>query len=520
MANHIGMDERCAIEKLYTLGWKKRRIARELGLDRKTVRRCIRLLEQEKSKSPISPSGESWQGDSKSPISPSGKTGRPSMCEPFRERIAQAVEKGLSAQRIYQDLTVECGFAGAYDSVKRFVRKLFPNLEERVHRMESPAGEEAQVDFGLGAPIRASEGRLQKTWVFRIVLSYSRKAYSEAVLRQTAEVFIRCLENAFRYFGGVLKTLVIDNLRAAVKKADWFEPELNPKVLEFCRHYGTIILPARPAHPEHKGKVESSIKYVKNNGLKGRIFDSLSDENSFLLHWEQNIADQRIHGTTRQQVAKLFEQERPFLLPLPLMLFACFQEGRRRVHRDSFVEVEKAYYEVPEEYMCRDVWVRWDGRTVRVFNDRMEQIAVHAKAENGKFSYSSNTTSRGRLCGVEHTAAWLVKRAKKIGEKCGAWAGAVLLNRGVEGIRPLYGLLGLPRRYSSAEMERACEQALSRGAYRLRDLRRLLEAKSQTEQTSWIESHALIRDMAEYGAFLQDMYPEKEILERRQCDYE
>jgi len=121
--------------------------------------------------------------------------------------------------------------------------------------------------------------------VFRIVLSYSRKAYSEVVLRQTTEDFIRCLENAFRHFGGVPTTLVIDNLRAAVTRADWYEPELNPKVREFCHHYGTVVLPTRPRSPEHKGKVESSVKYVKNNALKGRIFDSVADENQFLLRW-------------------------------------------------------------------------------------------------------------------------------------------------------------------------------------------------------------------------------------------
>jgi len=104
------------------------------------------------------------------------------------------------------------------------------------------------------------------------VLSFSRKAYSEVVLRQTTEVFIRALENAFRYFGGVVKTVVIDNLRAAVKKPDWYEPELNPKVREFARHYGTVILPTRPYTPEHKGKVENSVGYVKDNALKSKVF--------------------------------------------------------------------------------------------------------------------------------------------------------------------------------------------------------------------------------------------------------
>jgi transposase len=543
MANRIQVSESITIIELFRKGWAKLRIARELDLDVKTVRRCIREAAEADSKSPLPHLREGEQADSKgivlhsrdllgeTPFSspgsdskslllPAGKNGRSSQCEAYRERIKTGIESGLSAQRIYQDLAAE-GFAGAYDSVKRFVKKLFPGTAKRVHRMECLPGEEAQVDFGLGAPIRMADGKLKRTWVFRIVLSYSRKAYSEVVLRQTTEDFIRCLENAFRHFGGVPTTLVIDNLRAAVSRADWYEPELNPKVREFSQHYGTVVLPTRPRCPEHKGKVESSVKYVKNNALKGRIFDSVVEENQYLLHWEDNIADRRIHGTTRQQVAKLFEVERSALHPLPAMLFPCFQEGRRRVHRDSFVEVEKAYYEVrAEEYIGRDVWVRWDGRMVRVFNDKMEQIEVHAKSEKGKFSYSENTTSRGRMCGVEHTAAWLIKRAIKIGPQCGAWADAVILNRGAEGIRPLYGFLNLPRQYTATALEKACERALSHGTYSLRDLRRLLEQPMQEDSTPlFMDSHPLIRDMAEYGAFLETLYPEKEPFAPKAAQY-
>jgi len=510
MANRIQVSESITILELFRKGWAKLRIARELDVDVKTVRRCIREAAAADSTSLVSPAGKTGPENPKGIVSPAGKSGRPSHCEPYRERIKAGIEEGLTAQRIYQDLAVE-GFSGAYDSVKRFVKKLFPNTARRVHRMECLPGEEAQVDFGLGAQIRKVDGKLKRTWVFRIVLSYSRKAYSEVVLRQTTEDFIRCLENAFRHFGGVPTTLVIDNLRAAVTRADWYEPELNPKVREFCHHYGTVVLPTRPRSPEHKGKVESSVKYVKNNALKGRIFDSVADENQFLLRWEDHIADRRIHGTTRQQVAKLFELERPALHPLPAMLFPCFQEGRRRVHRDSFVEVEKAYYEVPEEYIGRDVWVRWDGRMVRVFNDKLEQIEVHARSERGKFTYSENTTSRGRLCGVEHTAAWLIKRAIKIGPQCGAWANAVILNRRAEGIRSLFGLLNLPRQYAASALEKACARALSHGTYSLRDLRRLLDQPAQEDSAPlFMDSHPLIRNMSEYGAFLETLYPEKE----------
>ncbi len=108
------------------------------------------------------------------------------------------------------------------------------------------------------------------------MLSHSRKGYAEAVHRQTTDDFLRCLENAFAHFGGVPRTLVIDNLRAAVKRADWFDPELCPKVRSFAEHYGIAILPTKPYTPRHKGKIERGIGYVKGNALKGRTFASLA----------------------------------------------------------------------------------------------------------------------------------------------------------------------------------------------------------------------------------------------------
>jgi transposase len=503
MANRIQVGVSNTIVTLYQQGWRKLRIAQALDVDVKTVRRHIRVA----GNSLVVPAGTEAAGRSTSLVVPPGAGGRASQCAPHRADIERALDEGLSAQRIYQDLVTAGGFAGSYDAVKRFVRRLRGQAPERFQRFECAPGEEAQVDFGRGAPLMDADGRRQKTWVFRIVLSHSRKAYGEAVLRQTTEHFIRSLENAFRYWGGVPQQLVIDNLRAAVSRADWYEPELNPKVAEFCRHYGMVILPARPRHPRDKGKVESSVKYVKNNALKGRVFGSLAEQNRHLLDWEQQVADRRIHGTTRQQVARRFEQERPRLGPLPPTLFPGFQEARRCVHRDGFVEVGRAYYEVPEEYLRREVWVRWDGRTVRVFNDRWQQIAVHAQAERGRFC-RLNPLATGRR--AECSETWLRNEALRLGPHCGAWAEAVLRQRGVEGIRPLLGLLALGRRHAAATLERACAQALAGGAYRLRDVKLRLHQPETETTPSFLEAHPLIREMAEYGALLHPWCPSPE----------
>ncbi len=188
-------------------------------------------------------------------LSPAGsRPGRVSHCEPFASFMQAGLDRGLSAQRIHQDLVSEQQFTGGYDSVKRFVRQLEQPHPLPFRRMESEPGQEAQVDFGQGAWV-VEEGRRRRPHVLRVVLSHSRKGYTEVFWRQTTENFVRGLENALRHFGGVVRTLVIDNLRAAVKKVDWFEPELNPKVVSFCEHYGTVILPTKPAMPRHNAKV-------------------------------------------------------------------------------------------------------------------------------------------------------------------------------------------------------------------------------------------------------------------------
>src|SRR6266513_1578351 len=370
--NELKVHLQQAIVGLHQQGWSKRRIARELGLDRETVGKSLAAGD---SKPAIVLTGsEPISGPKPAIVHTGSPAGRQSLCEPWREQIDLAVQAGLSAQRIYQDLIVEREFAGSYYSVQRFVQGLRAALPLPFRRIEVEPGQEAQVDFGQGAWVIES-GKRKRPHLFRVVLSHSRKGYSEAVWRQTTESFIRCLENAFRHFGGVTRTVVIDNLRAAVSRGDWFDPELNPKVVSFCEHYGTFILPCKPAMPRHKGKVEAGVKYAQNNPLKGRQFESLSAQNLFLTEWESGVADTRIHGTTRQQVIKLFnEAEQPKLLPLPAGLFPVFEEAPRAVHRDGYVEVRRAYYSVPPEYVGRQVWARWESRVVRIYNQRREQI--------------------------------------------------------------------------------------------------------------------------------------------------
>jgi transposase len=401
------------IQALIVRNWSIRRIARTLGVNRRTVQRYADAAASKCTTKVIT--GSDAADASKCTTQTPVIAGSRSLCGGFREVIAPMLELGLSAQRIYQDLVAGHGFGESYPSVSRYVAKLKASGPERVWRIECAPGEELQVDFGLGAPLVESGGKTRRTWLFRAVLSHSRKGYSEVVLRQDTETFLRVIENAVRYFGGVPRLLNFDNLKAAVVKADWYDPAMNPKLTDFCRHYGMTPMPCRAYTPQHKGKVERGVGYAKNNALKGRQFASLAEQNAHLRHWEEHVADKRVHGTTRRQVAAVFEEERKALGLLPASVYECYQEGRRQVQRDSFVEVAKAYYEAPPELIGRKVWVRWDGRMVRLFNDRMEQIGAHARLEPGKFSRCLGV--RGLHSSVKESAGYWQARAEALGKR-------------------------------------------------------------------------------------------------------
>ena len=513
MANHVTVAMVNSITTLKQLGWSKRRIARELGIDRETVTRYF-ALEQLDSKpatnaplgsEPISKPASNAPLGSKTVTDPppNRPPGTPSRCEPYRSIIKGKNDLGLKAPRIYQDLVMEHGYTDSYYSVRRFVKHLGGNetlLPFR--RMECGPGDEAQIDFGTAAPVIGTDGKRRKSHVLRIILSHSRRGYSEAVFQQTANNFISCLENAFRHFGGVPKTLVIDNFKAAVTTADWYDPELNPKIESFCQHYGTTILPTKPYTPRHKGKIENGIGYVKNNALKGKSFGSLAEQNAYLLHWETNVADKRIHGTIRQQVERVFnEVEKQSLLPLPAGRFPSFEEAKRSVHRDGHIEVKKAYYSVPPEYTGREVWARWDGHLVRIYNSQMEQLIVHVPVGAGKFQTASEHIHAKKISSVERGAQWLLKRAEFIGPSAMAWSKEMLVVRGIQGIRVLAGLMNLAHKYPADAVDSACGTALTHGAFRLKTLRALIKHGGlKQEEFAFIDEHPIIRNMADYGA--------------------
>src|SRR5262249_37571684 len=158
----------------------------------------------------------------------------------------------------------------------------------------------------------------------------------------------------------------------------------------------------------------------------------------------------------------------------PRERFPCFQEGQRTVHRVGHIEVGRAYYSVPPEYLGRQVWVRWDGRLVRIFTDRLQEIAVHVQRTPGQFSTQAGRLVAEQLSTAERGATWLLGQVRRLGLESSRWAEAVIAHRGVEGVRVLQGLLSLAKRHPVEQLEQACAVASSYGSYRLKTVRTLI----------------------------------------------
>jgi transposase len=268
-----------------------------------------------------------------------------SACEEHRQWIEQQVQLGRNAVAMYQDLVEQFGFTSRYNSVKRFVRTLRKKQPQQYDRLEFLPGEEAQVDYGQGALTRhPGTGTYRRPRLFVMTLRYSRRSFRKVVWKSSQQVWAQLHEEAFRYFGGCPQYVVLDNLKEGVIKPDLYEPELNPVYAALLTHYGVVADPARVGDPNRKGTVENAIQHTQNTALKGRRFESIEEQNRFLLHWEETWAAQRIHGRTKRQVAEISAEEKPYLKPLPLTRFAFFCQEVRTVCDDGTIQVQDSYY--------------------------------------------------------------------------------------------------------------------------------------------------------------------------------
>jgi len=275
---------------------------------------------------------------------------------------------------------------------------------------------------------------------------------------------------------------------------------------DVLKHYGTVPLPCRVADPDRKGKVESGVGHAQKTPLKGLRFETLEAAQAYLDHWEERWADTRIHGTTKRQVAAMFTEERPALLPLPLEPFRYYRYGERTVHLDGCVEVEAAYYGAPPGWIGRLIQVQWDSHRVRLLNPRSgELLREHLRQARG----GRRVEEQDRPKQTPPGTVQLLLRADKAGRQIGALCHGMHTKDGEAAVRRILGVLSLAKKYGAATVDDACAAVLEMGSCEYRFVRNYLERRPQLP-LSLRQVDPLIRRLTLYRDFIEKKTKETE----------
>jgi transposase len=457
------LDVRELIRRMQ-LGEGIRRIARELHLSRKTVSKYRAWAEREGVLSgPLPPPGQ-LQALLNTTHPPTAPPQHPSSVEPYRDRVVALRRQGVECKAILGILREEAGYGGSYSSLYRFVRALEPPTPEAFVRVETPPGEEAQVDFGYAGLMYDPRRRtVRKTWAFVMTLSFSRHQYVEFVFDQEVATWLRCHRDAFELFGGVPKRVVIDNLKAAIAKAAVHDPVVQRAYREFAEHYGFLISPCRPRTPRHKGKVEKGgVHYLKRNFLAGRSFRDIVEANERGLRWCVETAGRRIHGTTKQQPLERFDEaEREALMPLPEAPYTLAVWKKAKLHPDCHVVFGGSFYSAPHRLIGKTLWVRATDRSVTLFLDH-DHVASHSRAtRRGERKTRPEHLPPAKIAGLMASPAACLRRAGEIGPHTSDLIGRLLGERPLDRLRTAQAILRLAHKYSPRRLETACRRALA-----------------------------------------------------------
>lgn len=384
---------------------------------------------------------------------------------PYMDEIVEYRRRGMELAAIRVRLEERHGLPVSYSAVRRLVQRLEPPpTPETFVRVEVPPGSEGQVDFGYaGLTIDPATGQSRKTWVFVLVLSFSRHLYAELVFDQRVETWLACHEHAFQALGGVPARIVPDNLKAAVVRASFTEPLAQRSYRECAEHYGFRIDPTRPRTPRHKGKVEQGgVHYVTRNFLAGRDAEPLDELNRKLQRWTVETAGVRIHGTTKQPpLARFRTIEQATLVPLPVAPYDPAVWKEVRLHRDGYVVFDGAFYTAPDRFVGQTLWVRGGRRTVELYATDHELVYTHTRVAPGERQTILAHLNQTKIAGLQLSRTRTQTEAEAIGPATTELVGSLLAHRPEDRLRAAGRVLRLAETHGAARLEGACARALA-----------------------------------------------------------
>ena len=359
---------------LHGQGWSIRRISREMGMSRKRIQRIL------VSKSVLR--------DTTPEQGISSKIKRPSKLDPYKEYIAELLEKysDITAQRVYE-LLKEKAFDGEITIVRVYLKSIRQVASKTPVRMvETDPGQRAAhdwSDYNIQFTTKKA-GDLTPVTFFSYILGYSRRQYISVVEDKTQKTLLRELIAAFINLDGVPHEIKSDNQKACVDRWEMGKPVFNRKYLEFATHYRFRPLTIRPGNPTENLKVERPFYYLERSFLNGREFRDLEDLKRQLQQWLTGVNDIRIHGTTRKRPIDRYIEEHPFLQPLPTHHYDTSQVAHLVVNQESCVQWKGYQYVVPDKYMYEVCPVRIGEDQLVVYSSTGEQLVCHPLAKKGQ----------------------------------------------------------------------------------------------------------------------------------------
>lgn len=396
---------------------------------------------------------------------------------PYRAFITERHYAGVDGTAIHERLK-EQGFTRSLSCVYRFLRQLQPPPVDAVVRVETAPGEVAQVDFGyVGFMLDPDTQRRRKAWAFVMVLAWSRHTFVKFVWDQTIATWITLHRHAFTFFDGVPKRLVIDNLKAGITQAVWDDPQIQQTYRECAEHYGFLIDPCRPRTPEHKGKVESAVKYVKRNFMGGQPTMTLPEANAKVRTWCLTTAGQRRHGTTKEQpLTRYWQVEQALLQPLPTEPYDLANWKEATVHRDCYVVFDQAFYSVPFRLVGQRVRIRGGSQDVRIYTRDWQLAATHPRARQpGVRATHHDHLPPTKVPNLVLSREACVVQAQQIGPAASAVTTTLLADPVVDRLRTVGRILRLAEQFGSSRLEAACARALHFNDVAHRTIKQILE---------------------------------------------
>jgi len=480
-------------------GHAVRQIAREGGVDRKTVRRYVHAAQVCELEPVCELSDElvhqvALRVQSRTLPAPSEQ--RSQLLE-RREQLRDwlEAEEPLRLSKVHV-LLERRGVQVSYSTLRRFaIEELGWRKRPVTVRLDDPPpGQEAQADFGrLGMIVDPATGKRRTVWALIVTLSFSRHMFVWPTYRQTTEAVCEGLEAAWRFFDGVVARLVVDNLKPVVTRPDPLSPTISQAFLDYAQARDLFTDPARVRHPKDKPRVENQVPYVRESFFAGEDFHGLEDVQARALAWCLEVAGTRVHGTTRQLPLPTYEQqEKPHMKPAPVTVFDVPHWADAKVHPDHHVQVLRALYSLPTRYIGERVRVRADSRTVRIYLGT-GLIKVHPRMAPGKRSTDPDDYPKGKSAYAFRNVDELIERAHKRSEIVGAFAFRLL-----EGplpwtrMRQAYALLRLCDKYGAARVEAACRRALAFDVLDVRRIERMLKT-ALVDETQAVERGKLVQ---------------------------